>query len=183
MHIVRRLLNKLNPPSAEEKSKAIVRAFRQGGGKIGNNVTILNSVIDDIVPSLLEIGNDVTITHCRILTHDASTKMHLGYTKAGRVKIGNKVFIGAEAVVLPGVTIGNNVIVGAGCVIGKDIPDDSVVVGNPCRVIGKCSEYIARQESRMKELPVFDCIGAQLSSESHRAELEELLDCGFGFYR
>lgn len=51
------------------------------------------------------------------------------------VHIGNNVWIGAGAVILPGVTIGDNTVIGAGSVVTKDIPSDSVAVGNPCRVL------------------------------------------------
>ena len=49
--------------------------------------------------------------------------------------MGNNVWIGGNVVVLPGVTIGDNVVIGAGSVINKDIPSNSVAVGNPCKVI------------------------------------------------
>lgn len=51
------------------------------------------------------------------------------------IKVGNDVWIGAGAQVCPGVTIGNNVVIGAGSVVINDIPDNSVAVGNPCKVI------------------------------------------------
>ncbi len=51
------------------------------------------------------------------------------------VKIGNNVWIGAGAIVLPGVTIGSNSIIGAGSVVTKDIPENCIAVGNPCRVL------------------------------------------------
>ena len=51
------------------------------------------------------------------------------------VHIGNNVWIGAGAVIVPGVTIGDNSVIGAGSVVTKDIPADCVAVGNPCRVI------------------------------------------------
>ena len=50
-------------------------------------------------------------------------------------QIGNNVFVGSGSIILPGVTIGNNVIVGAGSVVRTDIPDDSVVTGNPATII------------------------------------------------
>ncbi|MDO5844977.1 MAG: sugar O-acetyltransferase [Methanocorpusculum sp.] len=53
------------------------------------------------------------------------------------VKIGNDVWIGGGSVILPGITIGNNVVVGAGSVVTHDIEDNSVAVGNPCRIIRK----------------------------------------------
>ncbi|MDR3011959.1 MAG: maltose O-acetyltransferase, partial [Chitinispirillales bacterium] len=51
------------------------------------------------------------------------------------VTIGNNVWIGADAVILPGVTIGDNTVIGAGSVVTKDIPANVVAVGNPCRVV------------------------------------------------
>ena len=51
------------------------------------------------------------------------------------VKIGNNVWIGGGAIILPGIAIGDNVVIGAGSVVTKDIPDNVVAVGNPCRVM------------------------------------------------
>lgn len=51
------------------------------------------------------------------------------------VNIGNNVWIGGSVTILPGVTIGDNVTIGAGSVVTKDIPSDTVAVGNPCKVI------------------------------------------------
>ena len=56
------------------------------------------------------------------------------------VHIGNNVWIGAGAVILPGVTIGDNSVIGAGSVVTKDIPANVVAVGNPCKVIREISE-------------------------------------------
>ena len=51
------------------------------------------------------------------------------------VKIGDNVWIGGNVTILPGVTIGNNVTIGAGSVVTRDVPDNVVAAGNPCRVI------------------------------------------------
>lgn len=56
------------------------------------------------------------------------------------VHIGNNVWIGAGALILPGVTIGDNSVIGAGSVVTKDIPADVVAVGNPCRVMRPIDE-------------------------------------------
>lgn len=56
------------------------------------------------------------------------------------VKIGNNVWIGGHSCVCPGVTIGDNVVIGAGSVVCKDIPDNVVAAGNPCRVIRRITE-------------------------------------------
>lgn len=58
-----------------------------------------------------------------------------GLEYAKTIKVGNNVWFGGNVTVLPGVRIGNNCVIGAGSVINKDIPDNSVAVGNPCRVI------------------------------------------------
>lgn len=55
-------------------------------------------------------------------------------TQTAPVTIGNNVWIGGGAIIMPGVTIGNNVVIGAGSVVTKDIPDNSIAFGNPCRV-------------------------------------------------
>lgn len=63
-----------------------------------------------------------------------------GYQYNLPVRIGKNVWIGAGAVILPGVTIGENSVIGAGSVVTKDIPDNVVAVGNPCRVLRPISD-------------------------------------------
>ena len=63
-----------------------------------------------------------------------------GLEYAYPITIGNNVWIGAGAIILPGVTIGNNVVIGAGSVVTKNIPAYSLAVGNPCRVIKRIDE-------------------------------------------
>ena len=53
----------------------------------------------------------------------------------GKIIVGNNVHIGVDAIVLPGVTIGDGSVIGAGSVVTKDIPANSLAVGNPCHVI------------------------------------------------
>ena len=57
------------------------------------------------------------------------------------VRIGKNCWIGAGAVIVPGITIGDNVVVGAGSVVTKDLPSNVVAVGNPCRVLREISEH------------------------------------------
>lgn len=56
-------------------------------------------------------------------------------TQTAPVIIGNNVWIGGGAIILPGVTIGDNVVIGAGSVVTKDIPSNKIAYGNPCKVI------------------------------------------------
>ena len=128
------------------------------GMKVGKNFQRLHGVILD--PShcwLIEIGDNVTIApRAHILCHDASTKLFLNYTKIGRVTIGSNVFIGAEAVIMPGVTIGSNVVIGANSTVTHDVPDNTVVAGSPARKIYTLEEYLEKEKERMAEAPVYD---------------------------
>lgn len=96
------------------------------------NVTILD--VNEV-----HIGNDVMIGPNTLITtvgHPISPKgrrKHLGVTS--KVHIGNDVWIGGNVTILPGVTIGNNVVIGAGAVVNKDIPDNSLAVGVPAKVV------------------------------------------------
>ena len=63
-----------------------------------------------------------------------------GLEYAYPITVGDNVWIGAGVHVMPGVTIGSNVVIGGGSVVVRDIPDNSVAVGNPCRVIREITE-------------------------------------------
>jgi len=63
-----------------------------------------------------------------------------GYEYGIPVTIGDNVWIGGNTVIMPGVTIGSNVVIGGGSVVTRDIPDWSVAVGNPCKVIRNVTE-------------------------------------------
>ena len=104
----------------------------------------------------ITIGDNVTLApNVHVLAHDASTKVFLDHTRVANTKIGNNVFVGAGSIILPGVTIGNNVVIGAGSVVSQDIPDDSVAVGNPARVVKALSAYLEENKQRMSSETVF----------------------------
>lgn len=56
------------------------------------------------------------------------------------IHVGNNVWIGAGAILLPGVTIGDDTVIGAGSIVTKDIPSGVVAVGNPCRILREIGE-------------------------------------------
>ncbi len=78
------------------------------------------------------LGPGVQIYTATHPVHPSARRSHLEC--AYPVTIGDNVWIGGGSIILPGVTIGNNSVIGAGSVVTKDIPDDVVAVGNPCRV-------------------------------------------------
>lgn len=130
---------------------------------------------------LLTIGNNVTLSNAKILTHDGSTKRALGYSRVGRVTIGDNVFVGAGAIILPGVTIGNDVIVGAGAVVTKDVPNDSVVAGNPAKVIGSTAAYIEKNKAMMNDSNVWNTHYAAKSEEEKAQMIDVLSKTRIGF--
>lgn len=105
-------------------------------------------------PWILTIGEDVYITDgVKFITHDGGTLLFrdleptLEITKP--ITLGSKVYIGNNAMILPGVTIGDYVVIGAGSVVTKDIPSRSVVAGVPAKVIKSTDSYFKKicQES------------------------------------
>lgn len=84
----------------------------------------------------------------RFITHDGGTLLFrdrvpdLEITKP--IKVGDNVYIGNNVILLPGVTVGNNVVIGAGAVVSKSIPDNSVAVGVPAKVIKTADEYFEK---------------------------------------
>lgn len=159
-----------------------IDALRRRGVRIGENCSINTEYIDYGHGFLVSMGNNVTVAvNAMILTHDASTKPFLGYSKVGSVSIGSNVFIGGGSIILPGVTIGNNVIVGAGCVVNRSLPDNSVAVGNPCRIIGTTSDYLEKNREIMKVAPIYDTYWANKTLEEKEKMCADLRDGIMGF--
>ena len=149
---------------------------RSRGANIGEDVNLINCIIDDTFQYLLTIGDHVTITGATILTHDASTKRFLGYTKIGRVEIGDNCFIGNGAIILPNTKIGNKVIIGAGTVVAKDIPDNSVVIGNPCFILCSYEDYMSRMKTELSQETVLKKYPSELTMEEKKSQAQMPID-------
>ena len=79
-----------------------------------------------------------------------------GYEYGIDITIGDNVWIGGSSVINPGVTIGNNVVIGSGSVVTKDIPDNVIAAGNPCRVIRSITEEDRKYYFKNREFDVED---------------------------
>ena len=117
---------------------------RTRGVKIGENCHFSSNVLIDLVyPSLISIGDNVTISHnVMIFAHSNPTanlflKKELYPRKVKPVKIKNGAVISPGSIITAGVTIGENSMISVGSVVVEDVPDFCVVVGNPARVVKK----------------------------------------------
>jgi galactoside O-acetyltransferase len=75
-----------------------------------------------------------------------------GYMYADPVEIGDNCWIGAGSIICPGVTIGDNCVIGAGSIVTKDIPANSVAVGNPCKVLRSINEHDMKYYYKDREI-------------------------------
>lgn len=122
---------------------------------IGGGYEILNGYEFGSEPYLVEIGDNACITRgVNITTHDGGIwvlrRMYPELAEMyrfGNVEIGDNCHIGMNALIMPSVTIGKDCIIGAGAVVTHDIPDNSVAVGVPARVIETIIEYMEKNKS------------------------------------
>ena len=173
MRYIKLIINKVKSMIS---GKDYLDLLEERGFKHGKNFKMYDCNIDFGHCYLVEVGDDVILTNCTILTHDGSTKMYTGKSKIGKVKIGNRVFVGYNSIILCNVKIGDDVIVGAGSVVTKDIPNNSIVAGNPARVIGKTSDFIEKHKNMMNESPIYSTYWQDKSREeinNMRIELED----------
>jgi maltose O-acetyltransferase len=158
------------------------------GLQVGRNVYLGHrTVLDSGFLWLISIGDDTTLSGgVRVLAHDASTKRHTGYTVLKPVSIGRRVYVGADAILLPGVTIGDDAVVGAGSVVTKDVAPGTVVAGNPARAIGETAALVARHRELMATAPRYPRQGWTLAggiTAGRQRQMRKDLRRGIGYVR
>lgn len=125
-------------------NKPVIEHLRKKGIKIGEDL-YTSTNIRTAEPYLIEIGNNVTISHdVDFITHDNSVCKIFGVDNDlyGQIKIGDNCFIGAHSILMYGITIADNVIVAASSVVTKSIVEEGVIVaGNPARIVGKWDDF------------------------------------------
>ncbi|ERK29340.1 sugar O-acetyltransferase [Clostridium intestinale] len=127
--------------------------------EVGNNFFVnYNCVILDVGKVI--IGDNVMFAP-NVSIYTAGHPVHpesrnSGYEYGIEVIIGDNVWIGGNVVINPGIKIGNNVVIGAGSVVTKDIPDNAIAVGNPCRVIREVTEEDRKYYFKDREFDVDD---------------------------
>ena len=153
--------NQLRPSEYKKKIKYMKETFAECGDGCyieppfranwgGKNLHFGNSVyanfnltvVDDgdiYVGDRVMFGPNVTIATANHPIEPTLRSTAMQYNKP--VRIGENVWIGAGSVIVPGVTIGKNSVIGAGSVVVKDIPENVVAVGNPCRVLREIGEH------------------------------------------
>ncbi|MFN8619371.1 MAG: acyltransferase [Chloroflexota bacterium] len=162
-----------------------MNVLKARGLVIGEDVAILEDVfLDGSHCWHISIGDHVTLApRVMILAHDASTKRHLDLTKVGKVEIGDRVFVGAGTIIMPGVRIGHDAIIGAGSVVTSEIPPATVAAGNPAKVIMGLDEFLARRRDQIAAAPRFEARFGDpsgLSADEKRSMNAQMTD-GIGY--
>lgn len=143
---------------------------------IGENCSIMDRKVP-LYANLIRIGNNVHIaSKVDMITHDIAHVMLNNNPYAlkksggvmfqeniGCIEIGDNVFIGTNTTILGNVKIGNNVIVAAGTLVNKDVPNDSVVAGVPCKVVNSFDSFVDKRVKQPKN--VYSVINQRVSEE------------------
>ena len=167
--------NNLSPERYDEKSRLLKNILGKCGESInieppfhcdyGKNIEVgdnffanYNLVILDVAKVTIgknaQIAPNVSIYTAGHPVHPDSRNS--GYEYGIDITIGDNVWIGGSSSIMPGVHIGNNAVIGGGSVVTKDISDNVIAVGNPCRVIRKITEEDRKYYYKDREFDVED---------------------------
>lgn len=168
-------LNLLSPDAHEERDGLIRKLLGKTGELVhietpfrcdyGSNITVGNNFYANFNCTILDVGKvvigDNVMFAPNVSLYTAGHPVHpdsrnSGYEYGIAITIGNNVWIGGNVIVNPGVTIGNNVVIGAGSVVTKDIPDNVIAVGSPCRIIREITEEDRKYYYKDREFDVTD---------------------------
>ena len=143
----------------KQKIKGSLLVAIEDGMVVGKGVSVMGGVNFGSEPYLIELGDNVLISfNVQFITHDGGTWAFYEFyedirdvVKFGSITVGDGAFIGAESIIMPGVTIGKHAVVGAGSLVTKDIPDETVWAGVPARQICTLREYAERCKAGVPE--------------------------------
>ena len=125
-----------------------VKWARRIGVKVGDHTTISPETHFPEEPYLITIGNHVQITRAvSMFSHgggQVARRQIPAFDCFGKIVIEDWAYVGAESLIMPGVTIGEGSLVAAGSVVTKSVPPHTVVGGNPARVLCTTEEYVER---------------------------------------
>lgn len=155
-----------------------LEGLKRAGLVVGDDVFIgLGVHLDPAFCFLISIGPKATLSlNVTVLAHDASTRRIMGFGRIAPVSIGANAFVGASAIILPGVTVGDGAIVGAGSVVRHDVPAGAVVAGNPAKVIGSREHYEALHTERAERLPTWPRQGWTATTGITAARRREIIE-------
>ena len=149
---------------ARPRSDEWGRYLRRHGGfyAMGEHCTV-NVAARIMDPAYVRMGDNVRLSSCTLIGHDGVVAMlnhayNVRLDSVGKIDIGNNVFVGHQAVIMPGVTIGNYCVVAAGAVVTTDVPDGSIVAGVPAKVIGRTQTLLERLQERCRTYPWYALI-------------------------
>ncbi|MBR4721088.1 MAG: acyltransferase [Clostridia bacterium] len=159
MKMLKKIIRRFKFYYANRSMPTKAEYLRKQGAKIGKGTRLnCSTTAFGSEPYLIEVGEmSYFSAGVQLFTHDGGvmTLNNMGFfdgkemDKMGRIKIGNNVYIGTNAMVLPDVTIGDNCVIGAGAIVTKNIPSGSVAAGVPAKVICSVEEYGKRAKSKI----------------------------------